>query len=160
MTLSLLAKVGELVVAIDATQIYQIHHIADLPARQLESNLYALELDQQSIPGWDLGELFASRSDDPKAWVIVDARAGSTTRRFGLRVGACITVRKLPEVKAFPKKLYAARPGALAGAFSTEGMSELPDAPSGAVVDLAYLLTPVEIEAGIRVARDHQAVAE
>ncbi|GEM_PF-4732676 len=160
MTLSLLAKVGELVVAIDATQIYQIHHVADLPARQLESNLYSLELEQQSIPGWDLGELFASRSADAKAWVVVDARIGSTTRRFGLRVGACITVRKLPEVKALPKKLYAARPGALAGAFSTEGISELPDAPSGAVVDLALLLTPVEIESGNRVARDHRKAVE
>jgi hypothetical protein len=159
MTLSLLAKVGELVVAIDATQIYQIHHTADLPARQLESNLYSLELDQRSLPGWDLGDLFAY-GPSSKAWIIVDARLGNATRRFGLRVGACITVRKVPPLKALPRKLYAARPGSIVGAFSTEGISELPDAPSGVLVDLANLLTPVELEAGLRVTRDHRRAAE
>lgn len=153
--LSLLAKLGELVIAIDATQIYQIHHTADLPARQLEGNLYALEIDQQTIPGWDLGELFAYGAQE-KAWVVVDARLGSATRRFGLRVGACVTVRKVPPTKPLPRKLYPARPGAIAGAFATEGIGELADTPSGVVLDLAHLLTPVELETGARVTRDHR----
>lgn len=154
MSLSLLAKIGELVVAIDATQIYQIHHTADLPARQLESNLYSLELDQQSIPGWDLGELFAYGPSN-KAWIVVDVRVGSTMRRFGLRVGACITVRELPPIKPLPKKLHPLRSGAIAAAFSTDGIAELAEAPSGVVIDLARLLTPVELDSGVRIARDH-----
>jgi hypothetical protein len=157
-TLSLLAKIGELVVAIDATQIYQIHHTADLPARQVEANLFSLELEQHSVPGWDLGELFAYGASD-KAWIVVDARLGSNTRRFGLRVGACITVRRLPAVKLLPKRLYDARPGAISGAFSTEGISELPDSPSGVVIDLAHLLTPIEHESGLRIARENQRSA-
>lgn len=158
MTLSLLAKIGELVVAIDATQIYQIHHTADLPARQLESNLYALELERQSVPGWDLGELFAYGPSN-KAWVVVDARMGSATRRFGLRVGACITVRQLPPVRVLPKKLHPSRPGAIAAAFATDGIAELAETPSGVVIDLAHLLTPVELESGLRVARHHQGAS-
>ena len=152
--LSLLAKVGELVVAIDATQVFQIHSATDLPARQLEPNLHAIELPTQTIPAWDLGELFAYGAST-KAWVIVDAKVGSSPRRFGLRVGACLTVRKLSAVHALPQKLFATRPGAMAGAFSTSSMPEIEGAPSGVVLDLAKLLTEPELAAADRVARSH-----
>ncbi|HEY4175807.1 MAG TPA: hypothetical protein VGM90_03200 [Kofleriaceae bacterium] len=154
MTLSLLAKCGELLVALDATQVFQIHASADLPARQMETNLWSIELDRQTIPGWDLGQLF-SYGQSTKAWVLVDAKFGGATRRFGLRVDHCVTVRKLPTVRPLPSKLYTARPGALAGAFSTEGIDELAGTPTGVLVDLAKLLAPAELEAGGRIARDH-----
>lgn len=161
MTLALLAKVGELVVAFDARQIYQIHHVSDLPAKQRESNIYSLELEQQSIPGWDLGELFGY-GPATNAWIVVEVKSGSASvaRKFGLRVSACITVRELPPIKALPKKLYSTRPGAISGAFSTEGIAELPDTPSGVVIDLSHVLTPVELDAGMRIARDHRGAVE
>jgi len=154
--LSLLAKCGELLVAIDATQVFQIHASADLPARQLETNLWSIELGPQTLPGWDLAQLFAY-GESTKAWVLVDAKIGGAMRRFGLRVGQCVTVRKLPIVRPLPSTLYAARPGALAGAFSTEGIAELADVPSGVLLDLSRLLGPAELEAGGRIARDHGA---
>lgn len=158
--LSLLAKVGELVVAFDATQVFQIHMVADLSARQIETNLWAIDLDRQTIPGWDLGELFQYGAMN-KSWVLVDAvfrgAEGTTTRRLGLRVGACITVRKLPDVKKLPGKMYPGRPGAISGAFAAGAIEELGGSPSGVVLDLAYLLAPHELEAGGRVARSHGA---
>jgi hypothetical protein len=154
--LSLLAKIGELVVAIDATQVFQIHSAGELPVRQVDANLFEIELDRQTVPGWDLGALLQYGTSN-KAWVVVDARLGTATRRFGLRVGPCIAVRKLPEVKQLPSKLFPTRPDAISGAFAAGSISELAGHPSGIVIDLAHVLSPAELEAGGRIARSHGA---
>ena len=150
--LALLALVEDLVVAIDATQVFQIHRTAELSTRRMENALYAIDLDKQTIPGWDLGLLFGF-GPSVISWVLVDASIGGVVRRFGLQLGACVAVRPLPPCHRLSPNLFGARHGAFSAAFTASTIEELKGAPSGVVLDVGSLLQPTELDAGLRVAR-------
>jgi len=147
--LALLALVGDLVVALDAAAIAQLRRAADLAARRVEPAVFALELDGETVPGWDAGELLGLGACDA-SWVIVRLAAIHDGRRFGLRLGRCVAVQRLPACHAIPPSLFAARAGAIAAAFSTAELAAQLVAPSGIVIDLARLLTPAELALGAR----------
>ena len=150
--LALLALCGDLVVAIDAMSIREIRRVAETEARRVDRNLYAVDLDVRTVPGWDLGELL-QLGPCSNAWVIADIPRRSSTRTIGLRVGRCISVCKLPRCSPIPPSVFTGRRGALAAGFSTHTIPEVQGVPSGLVLDLAQLLTRAELDAGGRLER-------
>jgi hypothetical protein len=147
--LALLLTIGELVVAIEANQVFQIRRAPEVGTRRIEANLYALDLDDQTIPGWDAGELFGVGACKD-AWVILEAELGHRVHMFGLRVGRCIAVRPLPPCLPLPRGVFAARAGAICAAFSTTSLAEVQHVPSGGLLALRQLLTQAELDAGAR----------
>lgn len=147
--LALLAMVGDLAVAIEALQVFQIRRAAETPNRKLQDNLYAIDIEDLAVPGWDLGSLFGL-APCTDAWVVIEARPGRF-RRFGLRVGRCIAVQRLPRCHAVPTGMFGGRAGAISGAFATAKIPEVKDVPSGVAIDLERLLSAAELEAGARV---------
>ncbi len=151
MALSLLGMVGELVVAIPAPRVFQIRRAVDTATRRLESNLYALDLDDETLPGWDLGDLLGLGLCN-NAWVIIEA-PHVRAAKFGLRMGRCIAVRDVAEARALPEGIFGARRGALAAGFAAKPITELDGYPSGVVLALEKLFTAAELEAGARVTK-------
>jgi hypothetical protein len=147
--LALLVTVGDLVVALDALRIVSIRRAAETAMRKVDANLFVLDLEPYHVPGWDLGELLAL-GPCSTAWVIIEQTHAARSYQIALRVGRCIAVRKLPETRRIPNNAFGARRGALAAAFTTAGIPEVPDAPTGVLIDLAHLLTSVELDTGIR----------
>lgn len=141
--------VGELVVAIDAASVSRALRTSDVSARRVEGGLHALELEREAVPAWDLGELLGL-GVMTQSWLVIERELGKARRRFGLRVGRCVSVRTLPPTVPIPAGIFAARGGALAAAFSTAGVDELDGYPSGVVLDLRRLLSAPELEAGLR----------
>jgi hypothetical protein len=154
--LALLAFVGDLVIAIDVAAIVQLRHATDIAARRLDRNLFAVELDDETIPGWDVGELLGLGACDA-AWAIVSLPSVGGGRRFGVRVGRCTAVQKLPACHPIPPSLFRARAGAIAAAFASAQIAELMNAPSGVVLDLSRLLTASELGAGERLRTRREA---
>lgn len=150
--LALLAHVGELLVAIDVSRVLHIRRVTETEARRVDRNLYAVDLDVRTVPGWDLGELL-QLGPCSNAWVIADIPRRSSTRTIGLRVGRCISVCKLPRCSPIPPSVFTARRGALAAGFSTHTIPEVQGVPSGLVLDLAQLLTRAELDTGVRLER-------
>ena len=149
--LALVALVDNLIVAIDAAQVFQIRRAAELMSRQVDQNLYALELDHQRIPGWDLGNLF-KLGTCTNAWVIMDVELDKRNQRIALRVGRCIAVIRLPKCYALPPGVLASRTGAVSSAFSTTKLVEVAEiGPAGVVLDATRLLAASELEAASRV---------
>ena len=148
--LALLLTIGELVVAIDASQVFQIRRAAEVATRRIDASLYAVDLEHHTIPGWDAGTLFGI-GPCKDAWVIVDTEMNHRVRMFALRVGRCIAVRLLPRCWPVPPGVFTARRGAIAAAFSTDALAEVQDVPSGGLLSLQHLLTPAELDAGARV---------
>jgi hypothetical protein len=157
--LALLAFVGDLVIAIDASAVASLRHTVDVAARRVEHNLYAIELDDETIPGWDLGELFELGACDA-SWVIVKLPAVHDGRRFGLRVGRCTAVQRLPVCHAIPPSLFRARAGAIAAGFSSPEITEQMAAPSGVVLDLSQLLSAHELSVGARLRLRTEAILD
>jgi hypothetical protein len=149
--LALLAMVGDLVIAIDASQVFQIRRAVETATRRIESNLYAIDLDGHTVPGWDTGELFGT-GNATEAWVIIEVPIDPRIARFGLRVGRCISVQRLPPTLPLPRGLFGVRPSAVTGAFVLPVPEDSTGAPpSGVVLDPRGLLTAGEIAAGVRV---------
>jgi len=157
--LALLAQIGDLVIAIDAAEIALLRHISDLAARRVEHNLYAIELDDEIVPGWDAGELLGLGACDA-SWVIASLPAVYGGRRFGLRVGRCIAVHKLPACEPIPPSLFRARAGAISAGFATQLIAAPLEAPSGVVLDLSRLLGPGELAVGARLRAQREAVLD
>jgi hypothetical protein len=154
--LALLALVGDLVIAIDAAAVVQLRLATDIAARRVDRNLFAVELDAETIPGWDVGERLGLGTWDT-AWGIVSLPSVDGGRRFGVRIGRCAAVQKLPVCHPIPSSLFRARAGAIAAAFAGPQIAELMSAPSGVVLDLSRLLTAGELGAGERLRRRREA---
>lgn len=154
--LALLAFVGDLVIAIDATAIVQLRLATDVAARRVDRNLFSVELDDETIPGWDVGELLGLGTCDA-AWAIVSVPSVSGGQWFGVRIGRCSAVQKLPVCHPIPPSLFGARAGAIAAAFAGPQIAELMSAPSGVVLDLSRLVTAGELGAGERLRRRTEA---
>lgn len=147
--LALLCVTGELLVAVLAHEVFQIRRAPEVATRRIENNLYAIDLEDSTIPGWDLGDLLKLGSSND-AWVICEPQLDRGVRRFGLRVGRCMAVLKLPPCAPVPVGVFGARQRALPYAFATSTLTEIQNWPSGVVVDLAQLLGAGELEAGKR----------
>src|ERR1700733_13721637 len=130
--LALLAFAGDLVIAIDAAAIVLLRLATDIAARRIDRSLFAIELDNETIPGWDIGELLGLGACDA-AWVIASLPSVDGGRRFGIRIGRCTAVHKLPVCHPIPPSLFRARAGAIAAAFAGAQIAELMSAPSGVV---------------------------
>jgi hypothetical protein len=156
--LALLTHVGELMVAIDAAKVLLIRRVAETEARRVERNLYAVDLEARTVPGWDLGELLGLGSCS-SAWVIAEIPRRSSRQTIGLRVGRCISVRTLPRCSRLPASVITARRGALAAGFSTRTIPEVQGVPWGLVLELARLLTRAELDAGARLDRVKEHIA-
>lgn len=148
--LALFALLGDLLVAVPANEVFQIRRAAETATRRIDSNLFAIDLDDLTVPGWDLGDLF-KLGQCTDAWVIVEPQQSRGLPRFGLRVGRCITVQRLPKSLQIPVGAMAHRRRSLGWAFASTGINELATWPSGAVIDLGQLLSAAELEAGKRV---------
>lgn len=147
--LAVLALVGDLVIAIDAAAVVQLRLATDIAARRIDRTLFAVELDDETIPGWDVGELLGLGPCDT-SWVIVSLPSVDGGRRFGVRIGRCAAVQNLPACHPIPPSLFRARAGAIAAGFAGAQIAELMSAPSGVVLDLSRLLTAGELGAGER----------
>lgn len=147
--LALLCATGELLVAVLAHEVFQIRRAAEVATRRIDSNLFALDLEDGVIPGWDLGDLFKLGTTND-AWVICEPQVDRGIQRFGLRVGRCIAVLRLPPCSSLPIGAFASRQRALPHAFTTSTLAEIQAWPSGVVLDLAQLLGAAELEAGKR----------
>jgi len=147
--LALLAFVGDLVIAIDVAAVVQLRLATDVAARRVDRSLFAVELDDETIPGWAAGELLGVGACDT-AWVIASLASVDGGRRFGVRIGRCMAVQRLPVCHAIPPSLFRARGGAIAAAFAGTQIAELTSAPSGVVLDLSRLVTAGELGAGQR----------
>lgn len=147
--LALLLTIGELVVAIEANEVFQIRRAAEVATRHIEANLYAIDLDDQTLPGWDAGMLFGA-APCKDAWVILDTDIHHRVRTFALRVGRCFAVRKLPTCLPIPSGVFTTRVGAISAAFSTASLPEVQHVPSGGLLALRHLLTAAELDAGAR----------
>ena len=156
--LALLATAGELVVAIRANEVFQIRRAVETRTRKLESNLFAVDLEDITLPGWDLGELF-KLGTCTDAWIIVEPMAGRKLKRFCLRVGKCIAVHRLPKCHSMPRGVFTSRSSAIASAFATREIAEVQSWPSGGVLDLDALLASAEIEAGLKVVARREGLA-
>jgi hypothetical protein len=108
------------------------------------------------VEGWDVGELLGVGTCDT-AWGIVSLPSVDGGRRFGVRIGRCAAVQKLPVCHPIPSSLFRARAGAIAAAFAGPQIAELMSAPSGVVLDLSRLLTAGELGAGERLRRRREA---
>jgi hypothetical protein len=146
--LALLALCADLVIAIDAMSIVQIRRTAETITHTTAHGRSALELDDQLVPGWDLGELLGL-GPCTAAWVIVEL--SRSARRVAFRIGRCFMVEPLPVCRAIPSGIFSgpgttAEGGAAGGraaitaAFSVAAIPELAGYVSGVVVDLARIL--------------------
>ena len=147
-SLALLAMCGDLIVAIEAVSIYRIHSALDVVAREDASGGWCVEIDGESVAGWDLGAVLGMPGCTA-AWVILEWR-GSGHGRIALRVGRCVSVRVLPVCVPIPRSIFMSRSDAIVAAFSAGDVEELAGHPSGVVVDVQALLSAAELEAGAR----------
>jgi len=148
--LALLAMCGDLVIAIEADVIHQIRRAEETKARLVDRGMWVLELEDQEIAGWDLGELLGLGAT-ADAWVIVTLPDAT---RVGLRVGRCVTVQPLPVCRAVPRTIFVARTGAITAGFSAVGIAELEGYPSGVVIDVGRLLAEAELALARKLTRE------
>jgi hypothetical protein len=147
--LALFALCADLVIAIDAMSIVQLRRTAETVSHATAHGRSALEIDDQLVPGWDLGELLGL-GPCTAAWVVVELNRPA--RRVAFRIGRCFMVDPLPVCRAIPPGIFsgpgtpaeggasAGRAAAITAAFSVAAIPELAGYVSGVVVDLARIL--------------------
>jgi hypothetical protein len=144
--LALIASVGDLLIAIEASRIVEIRPSTEVEIRGTTGN-QEIRNGSDFIPARSVLTLCGrNESSVVAAWVITMIRSTNQPKGtpVALGVGRCIAVHLLPECIALPD-IFAQRPGAIAAAFATDSFPDIVDYPSGLVIDPQAILTLDEI---------------